>query len=102
MYFNGSNIHKLYIVERKVHQPTPPGIANPPGKDNRGWPGAVGGRPEREKYGFAYTKPYFGARQRIYRIYRNLPDLAEVVSATAARSLPSTRAGGQDDGSFLK
>ena len=26
-------------------------------------------------------------------------DLPEVVSATAARSLPSTRAGGQDDGS---
>ena len=29
----------------------------------------------------------------------DLPDLPEVVPATAARSLPSTRAGGQDDGS---
>ena len=27
------------------------------------------------------------------------PDEAEMVAATAARSLPSTRAGGQDDGS---
>ena len=38
-----------------------------------GGPGAVGGRPEREKYGFVYTKPYFGARLRIQlilRIYR--------------------------------
>ena len=42
-----------------------------------GVPGAVGGRPEREKYGFAYTKPYFGtiggSRQNkwIYRIQRS-------------------------------
>ena len=29
----------------------------------------------------------------------DLPDPAEAVSSTAARTLPSTRAGGQDDGS---
>ena len=33
-----------------------------------GGPGAVGGRPEREKYGFVYTKPYFCTRRRIQRI----------------------------------
>ena len=34
-------------------------------KDGRG---AAGDRPESEKYGFAYTKPYFGTRQRIQLI----------------------------------
>ena len=43
------------------------------------------------------------ARYRIYRIQRIqriYSDQPEVVSSTAARTLPSTRAGGQDDGSY--
>ena len=35
--------------------------------------GAVGGRPESEKCGFAYTKPHFGTHSRIQRIHRIHP-----------------------------
>ena len=44
----------------------------------------------------------FGTHPRIPRICFNQADQAEVVSRSAARTPPSTRAGGQDDGSLNK
>ena len=55
------------------HCPHCPRAGGGPGRPrddpgSAGGTGAVGDRPERENYGFVYTKPYFGTHPRIPRI----------------------------------
>ena len=53
--------------------------------------------PKSPSDGIHYNLEPFGTHRRIPRIPRIPPDSAGSGAATAVRTLPSTRAGGQDD-----
>ena len=72
-----------------------PWACSGPGRGQEGKIDAFGGGSSR----FWWYLQHFGAKMNSEADEPDEPDEAEMVAATAAQSPPSTRAGGQDDGS---